>query len=164
MSFSGIPILMFAWGLVTMAHALIKDKAGYLTVRVCKPASLQSSMIELILSSVIAITEGGVIPATLIYLGGFYKSTELSTRLGWFWGVQVRVLLTHGLAFSFIYVGDCKCGQWAHGKRTTPARRKVGFGRMEVAVPGGALDVCKVKPPHVLTLISRTESLQSLSL
>lgn len=39
---------------------------------------------------VIAITEGGVIPATLVYLGGFYKSTELATRLAWFWGVQVR--------------------------------------------------------------------------
>ena len=38
---------------------------------------------------VIAITEGGVIPATLVYLGGFYKSRELATRLAWFWGVQV---------------------------------------------------------------------------
>ncbi|KAF7335238.1 MFS general substrate transporter [Mycena sanguinolenta] len=64
-----IPILMFAWGLVTMSHALIKDRGGYITVRIF-----------------IAVTEGGVIPATLIYLGGFYKSTELSTRLGWFWG------------------------------------------------------------------------------
>lgn len=40
---------------------------------------------------VIAITEGGVIPATLVYLGGFYKSNELATRLAWFWGVQVIV-------------------------------------------------------------------------
>ncbi|KZP33143.1 MFS general substrate transporter [Athelia psychrophila] len=63
-----IAILMFAWGLVTLAHAAIKDKAGYLTV--------------------IAITEGGVIPATLVYLGAFYKSTELATRLAFFWGVQ----------------------------------------------------------------------------
>lgn len=36
----------------------------------------------------IAITEGGVIPATLVYLGAFYKSTELATRLAFFWGVQ----------------------------------------------------------------------------
>lgn len=27
----GIPILMFSWGLVTMAHALIKNRGGYLT-------------------------------------------------------------------------------------------------------------------------------------
>lgn len=27
----GIPILMFSWGLVTLAHALIENKAGYLT-------------------------------------------------------------------------------------------------------------------------------------
>lgn len=43
-------------------------------------------------SSGIAITEGGVIPATLVYLGSFYKSYELATRLAWFWGVQVRLL------------------------------------------------------------------------
>ena len=41
-------------------------------------------------NKVIAITEGGVIPATLVYLGGFYKSTELATRLAWFWGIQVK--------------------------------------------------------------------------
>ncbi|KAJ6626031.1 MFS general substrate transporter [Mycena sp. CBHHK59/15] len=78
-----IPILMFAWGLVTMSHALIKDKAGYLTVR-----------------TFIAITEGGVIPATLIYLGGFYKGTELSTRLGWFWGIQAIASAVSGLMAS----------------------------------------------------------------
>lgn len=27
----GISILMFSWGLVTLAHALITDSAGYLT-------------------------------------------------------------------------------------------------------------------------------------
>ncbi|KAJ7181574.1 MFS general substrate transporter [Mycena crocata] len=78
-----IPVLMFLWGLVTLAHALIKDKAGYLTVRVF-----------------IAVTEGGVIPATLIYLGGFYKSTELSTRLGWFWGIQAIASAVSGLMAS----------------------------------------------------------------
>ncbi|KAH8114965.1 MFS general substrate transporter [Phellopilus nigrolimitatus] len=75
-----IPILMFSWGLVTMAHALIKDKAGYLAV--------------------IAITEGGVIPATLLYFGGFYKSTELATRLAWFWGVQNIASAVSGLMAS----------------------------------------------------------------
>ncbi|KAF7331757.1 MFS general substrate transporter [Mycena kentingensis (nom. inval.)] len=78
-----IPILMFAWGLVTLAHALIKDAAGYLTVRVF-----------------IAVTEGGVIPATLIYLGGFYKGTELATRLAWFWGIQAIASAVSGLMAS----------------------------------------------------------------
>ena len=50
---------------------------------------------------VIALTEGGVIPATLVYLGSFYKSTELATRLAWFWGVQVRQLL-----YSCYFIGD----------------------------------------------------------
>ncbi|KAF7313504.1 MFS general substrate transporter [Mycena chlorophos] len=94
-----IPILMFAWGWVTLSHALItvrefpllpigisirsKDRAGYLTVRVF-----------------IAITEGGVIPATLIYLGGFYKGTELTTRLAGFWGVQSIASAVSGLMAS----------------------------------------------------------------
>ncbi|KAJ7784258.1 MFS general substrate transporter [Mycena metata] len=78
-----IPILMFAWGLVTLSHALITNKAGYMTVRIF-----------------IAITEGGVIPATLIYLGGFYKSTELATRLAWFWGIQAIASAVSGLMAS----------------------------------------------------------------
>ncbi|KAJ7271247.1 MFS general substrate transporter [Mycena rebaudengoi] len=78
-----IPTLMFAWGLVTLSHALIKDRAGYLVVR-----------------TFIAITEGGVIPATLIYLGGFYKGTELSTRLAWFWGIQAIASAVSGLMAS----------------------------------------------------------------
>ncbi|KAJ6495206.1 MFS general substrate transporter [Mycena sanguinolenta] len=56
--------------------------------------------ISLKASPVIAITEGGVIPATLVYLGGFYKSTELSTRLGWFWGIQAIASAVSGLMAS----------------------------------------------------------------
>jgi len=78
-----IPILMFAWGLVTGAHALITNKSGYITVR-----------------CFIAITEGGVIPATLLYFGSFYKSNELATRLAWFWGVQSIASAVSGLMAS----------------------------------------------------------------
>ncbi|TFK36096.1 MFS general substrate transporter [Crucibulum laeve] len=78
-----IPTLMFAWGLVTLAHALVKDKFGFITVRCW-----------------IAITEGGVIPATLVYLGTFYKGTELATRLAWFWGVQRVASAISGLMAS----------------------------------------------------------------
>ncbi|KAI9357991.1 MFS general substrate transporter [Zopfochytrium polystomum] len=80
-----IPGLMFAWGLVTLAHALIKDALGYYFVRIF-----------------IAITEGGVIPATLVYLGGYYKSTELATRLSWFWGVQSVASAISGLMSAAI--------------------------------------------------------------
>ncbi|KAL5478949.1 hypothetical protein ACEPAI_2236 [Sanghuangporus weigelae] len=78
-----ISVLMFSWGLVTLAHALITDKSGYLAVR-----------------CFIAITEGGVIPATLVYLGAFYKSTELASRLAWFWGVQSIASAVSGLMAS----------------------------------------------------------------
>ncbi|KAJ7703911.1 MFS general substrate transporter [Mycena rosella] len=78
-----IQMLIFSWGLVTMSHALITDKAGYLTVR-----------------TFIAITEGGVIPCTLVYLSGFYKNTELATRLAWFWGIQTIANAVSGLMAS----------------------------------------------------------------
>lgn len=48
----------------------------------------------------IALTEGGVIPATLVYLGSFYKGTELATRLAWFWGTQVIASAVSGLMAS----------------------------------------------------------------
>lgn len=48
----------------------------------------------------IGLTEGGVIPATLIYLGSFYRSTELATRLAWFWGVQTIASAVSGLMAS----------------------------------------------------------------
>ena len=61
-----------------------------LVVRSCNIAnSSKCSRSHIMPEPGIAITEGGVIPATLVYLGGFYKSTELATRLAWFWGVQV---------------------------------------------------------------------------
>ena len=47
-------------------------------------------LISLLKTQVIAITEGGVIPTTLVYMGQFYKSTEFASRLAWFWGVQVK--------------------------------------------------------------------------
>ncbi|KAJ7724742.1 MFS general substrate transporter [Mycena maculata] len=78
-----IPFLMFCWGIVTLCHATIKDTAGFICVRVF-----------------IALTEGGVIPATLIYLGGFYKGTELTTRLAWFWGIQSIASAVSGLMAS----------------------------------------------------------------
>ncbi|KAJ3190675.1 hypothetical protein HK101_008466 [Irineochytrium annulatum] len=80
-----IPVLMFSWGLVTLGHAIISNAAGFWTVRV-----------------LIALTEGGVIPATLVYLGGFYTARELATRLSWFWGVQSLASAASGLMASGI--------------------------------------------------------------
>ncbi|KAJ3036811.1 hypothetical protein HDV00_002364 [Rhizophlyctis rosea] len=75
-----IGYLMFAWGIVTWAHAFIHNDKTYYTLRFF-----------------IALTESGVIPATLVYLGGFYKSNELATRLSWFWGVQSCASAVSGL-------------------------------------------------------------------
>ncbi|ORX34072.1 MFS general substrate transporter [Kockovaella imperatae] len=78
-----IPLAMFSWGIVTLAHAAITNEAGYFLVR-----------------SFIALTEGGVIPATLVYLGTFYKSDELVTRLSWFWGIQAVASAVSGIMAS----------------------------------------------------------------
>jgi uncharacterized membrane protein len=66
----------------------LPDFSDSATVRACEFPIFRTAM-HLTFTPGIAITEGGVIPATLVYLGGFYKSTELATRLAWFWGVQV---------------------------------------------------------------------------
>lgn len=86
----------------------------------------------------IAITEGGVIPATLVYLGGFYKSTELATRLAWFWGVQVTL---NFLASSFQVIhqtspliDDCQRGQWSDSQWTSSTTRCGRPRRMEMVI------------------------------
>jgi MFS family permease len=66
-----IPVLMTAWGIATWAHVFVHDYKSFLTVRIF-----------------IAVTEAGFIPACLTYLTGFYTTTELATRLAWFWAIQ----------------------------------------------------------------------------
>ena len=58
----------------------------------------------------IAVTEGGVIPATLVYLGSFYKGTELATRLAWFWGIQTIASAVSGLMASGLLQLSGKAG------------------------------------------------------
>ncbi|KAJ3014197.1 UNVERIFIED_CONTAM: hypothetical protein HDU68_000387 [Siphonaria sp. JEL0065] len=74
-----IPFLMVSRGIVTLGHGWIQNANDFYIARFF-----------------IALTEGGVIPATLVYLGGFYKN-ELSTRLSWFWGVQAVASAISGM-------------------------------------------------------------------
>ncbi|KAI9475525.1 MAG: major facilitator superfamily domain-containing protein [Benjaminiella poitrasii] len=87
-----IPILMSSWAIVTWAHALIHNFSGFMTARVF-----------------IAITEAGFIPACLAYLTTWYKTTELATRLAWFWGIQsfasaVSGLISSGMVGIIVFV------------------------------------------------------------
>ncbi|CAO0801119.1 unnamed protein product [Mucor circinelloides] len=75
-----IPILMNSWAIVTWAHALVHNFSGFVAVRIF-----------------IAVTEAGFIPACLTYLTGWYKTTELATRLAWFWGIQAFASAFSGL-------------------------------------------------------------------
>lgn len=45
----------------------------------------------------------GFIPACLTYLTGFYKTTELATRLAWFWGIQAFASAFSGLVSFAIF-------------------------------------------------------------
>ncbi|ORY13672.1 MFS general substrate transporter [Rhizoclosmatium globosum] len=78
-----IPGMVLAWGIVTLSHGFIQNASQYYLIR-----------------ALIALTEGGVIPATLVYLGSFYKRNELATRLSWFWGVQSIASAVSGLMAS----------------------------------------------------------------
>ncbi|KAI8885437.1 MFS general substrate transporter [Backusella circina FSU 941] len=94
-----IPILMSSWAIVTWAHVLIHNFGGFITVRVF-----------------IAITEAGFIPACLTYLTGWYKTTELATRLAWFWGIQSFASAFSGLisygVFRLAGVAGLKGWKW----------------------------------------------------
>ncbi|KAI8375570.1 major facilitator superfamily domain-containing protein [Blakeslea trispora] len=94
-----IPSLMTAWAIVTWAHVLIKDFNGFLAVRIF-----------------IAVTEAGFIPACLAYLTGWYKTTELATRLAWFWGIQSFASAFSGLISSGIFelrgIGGLEGWKW----------------------------------------------------
>ncbi|KAJ3009812.1 UNVERIFIED_CONTAM: hypothetical protein HDU68_002488 [Siphonaria sp. JEL0065] len=88
-----IPFLVLAWGIVTLSHAFIQDAGQYYLVRI-----------------LIAIAQGGVIPATLVYLGSYYKKNELATRLSWFWGVQAIASAVSGLMASGLLQLDGQFG------------------------------------------------------
>ncbi|KAI7860293.1 major facilitator superfamily domain-containing protein [Circinella umbellata] len=94
-----IPIMMSLWAVITWAHVLIHNYAGYMTVRV-----------------LIAITEAGFIPATLNYMTTWYKTKELATRLAFFWGIQSVASAVSGLISFGIFrlrgVGGLFGWQW----------------------------------------------------
>ncbi|KAF4596170.1 hypothetical protein EYR40_008148 [Pleurotus pulmonarius] len=68
-----IPILMFTWGMITVAHAFIRNRRDYLA---------------------------GVIPSILVYFGRFYKGNEFATRLAYLWSAQMIGSAVSGLSAS----------------------------------------------------------------
>ncbi|KXS08780.1 MFS general substrate transporter [Gonapodya prolifera JEL478] len=78
-----IGLLTFTWGVLIWAHVFLTGASNFYVVRFF-----------------LAAAQGGVIPATLVYLGKFYKKNELATRLSWFWGVQSIASAISGLMAS----------------------------------------------------------------
>lgn len=70
----------------------------------------------MVIRILIAVTEGGFIPACLYYLTSWYKSNELGTRLAFFWGVQSFASAFSGLISFGIFrlrgVGGLEGWKW----------------------------------------------------
>ncbi|KAJ3285072.1 hypothetical protein HDU79_007615 [Rhizoclosmatium sp. JEL0117] len=94
-----IPVSILIFGFILGSHAFITNSITFYIIRF-----------------VLATVMGGVIPATLVYLGGFYKKNELATRLSWFWGAQSLASAVSGLLAAFILQLKGKAGlygwQW----------------------------------------------------
>jgi MFS family permease len=73
-----VPSLVFFFGLVCMATALIKNFAGFLCVRVF-----------------LGLAEGGMLPGVAYYLSMWYKRHELAMRIGIFG--ELHVVIDGGL-------------------------------------------------------------------
>ncbi|RAL16960.1 putative MFS transporter [Aspergillus homomorphus CBS 101889] len=63
-----LPVMMICWSTVSWAQAWMTSRAGFYVTR-----------------ALIGAFEGGFIPGTILFATYFYKTKELSVRLGFFW-------------------------------------------------------------------------------
>ena len=63
-----LPVLTFAWGVVSMCMGFVRSFAGFVAVR-----------------AVLGLTEGGLLPGMILYLSGLYTRRELALRIGLFY-------------------------------------------------------------------------------
>ncbi|ODQ58551.1 hypothetical protein WICANDRAFT_34521 [Wickerhamomyces anomalus NRRL Y-366-8] len=81
-----LPIQMIIWSIVAASQAALSGKKSFYTTR-----------------ALIALLEGGFIPDMVLWLSYFFTSSELSTRLAYFWtSLSLCDIFTALLAFALL--------------------------------------------------------------
>jgi len=81
-----IPMQITLWSIVAAAQVAMNGKASFYACR-----------------ALIGALEGGFIPDLILWMSYFYKSSELSLRLSWFWiSRYVTMVVTSVMAFGLL--------------------------------------------------------------
>lgn len=83
-----VPMQMVLWSVVASSQFYLRDRTTYLAAR-----------------CVLGVLQGGFIPDVVLYLSYFYKHSELSIRLGYFWTAMIFADIVAAIsAFALLHM------------------------------------------------------------